>query len=379
MKEKMKRFFGTLRRNCGKFFRFLGKQCKNLMSGGLAIPIIALLFLVLFNLFRDPGFFGIGIQHNNDGNVVLAGNVISIINGASELAILAMGMTLVTAACGGQDISVGAVAAIAGSTFVKVLKASSTITGGTVILALVCACIVAMIFASFNGTLVAVFKIQPMIATLILYTCGRSVAYWINGGATPTVSSPIITGIGSFIPGIPVPTPVIIVAIMTILFGLLFKFTSLRLFTQSVGVNGSAARLNGINSTFIKLLSFIILGVCVAVAGCIGVSRLGLINHETLLVDIEMDAILAVAIGGNSLGGGKFRISGSIIGAYVIQMLTITLYAMKVSSTDVKAYKAIVIILLVVIGSPVVKAKFGKFMTSLVHGSRRVSAKGAEE
>ncbi|MBO4628301.1 MAG: ABC transporter permease [Lachnospiraceae bacterium] len=349
------------------------------MDGGMAIPIIALLLLVVFNLIRDPGFFGIGIQHNNDGNVVLAGNIISIINGASELAILAMGMTLVTAACGGQDISVGAAAAIAGSAFVKVLKASSSISGGTVVLAFVCSCIVAMIFAAFNGTLVAVFKIQPMIATLILYTCGRSIAYWINGGATPTVSSPIISGIGSFIPGIPVPTPVIIVAIMTILFGLLFRFTSLRLFTQSVGVNGSAARLNGINSTFIKLLSFIILGVCVSVAGCIGVSRLGLINHETLLIDIEMDAILAVAIGGNSLGGGRFRISGSIIGAYVIQMLTITLYAMRVSSTDVKAYKAIVIILLVVIGSPVVKEKFGKFMTRLVHGRKRVSAKGAEE
>ena len=261
-----------------------------------------------------------------------------------------MGMTLVTAASGGQDISVGAAAAIAGSAFVKIL------TGGTVILAFLFACLVAMIFGAFNGTLVAVFKIQPMIATLILYTCGRSIAYWINGGATPTVSSPIITAIGSFIPGIPIPTPVIIVIIVAIIFKLVFHFTSLELFTQSVGINGSAARLNGINSTWIKLLSFIILGLCVAVAGIITVSRLSLINHETILLDVEMDAILAVAIGGNSLGGGKFKISGSIIGAYVIHMLTITLYAMKVSSTDVKAYKAIVIIILVVIGSPVIKS-----------------------
>ena len=100
-------------------------------------------------------------------------------------------------------------------------------------------------------------------------------------------------------------------------------------------------------------------------AGSIGVCRLGLINHETLLIDIEMDTILAVAIGGNSLGGGKFKISGSILGAYVIQMLTITLYAMKVSSTDVKAYKAIVIILLVVIGSPVVKRWFTKVIGNM--------------
>jgi simple sugar transport system permease protein len=112
------------------------------------------------------------------------------------------------------------------------------------------------------------------------------------------------------------------------------------------------------------------------VAGCIGVCRLQLINHETLLLDIEMDTILAVAIGGNSLGGGKFKISGSILGAYVIQMLTITLYAMKVSSTDVKAYKAIVIVLLVVIGSPVVKRWFAKVAANIRGGSiRRAGAK----
>ncbi len=345
------------------------KHGQHLVLGQLAIPIIAVCLLIIFNLIRDPGFFSIETKLNNDGNIVLAGNLISIINGASELAILAMGMTLVTAACGGQDISVGAAAAIAGSVFVKVLKGPQMITGGTAILAFLAACLVAVIFGAFNGTLVAIFRIQPMIATLILYTCGRSIAYWINGGATPTVSSPIINAAGSVIPGIPIPTPVIIVVVTAVLFSLLFRFTTLRLYTQTVGINQSAARLNGINTTLIKLLSFVTLGVCVSISGCIGVSRLGLINHETLLLDIEMDTILAVAIGGNSLGGGRFRLSGSILGAYVIQMLTITLYAMKVPSTDVKAYKAIVIILLVVIGSPVVKRWFAGQMTRMRSGS----------
>ena len=332
--------------------------------GQLMIPLIAVGLLVVFNLIRDPGFFSIETKLNNAGNTVLAGNLISIINGASELAVLAMGMTLVTAACGGQDISVGAAAAIAGSVFVKIIRGASLATGGTVLFAFLACCAVAMLFGSFNGMLVAVFKIQPMIATLILYTCGRSIAYWITGGATPTIDSPVTSAIGSFIPGVPIPTPVIIVAVMALLFCVVFRFTTLGLYTQAVGINQSAARLNGINTTFIKLLSFIILGVCVSVAGCIGVCRLQLINHETLLLDIEMDTILAVAIGGNSLGGGKFRISGSIIGAYVIQMLTTTLYAMKVSSTDVKAYKAIVIVLLVVIGSPVVKRWVSKTMNN---------------
>ena len=331
----------------------------------LLVPIIAVMVLVIFNLFRDPSFFSIGLSTNNQGNVVLAGNLISIFNSASELAILAMGMTLVTSASGGQDISVGAAAAIAGSVFVKVLR-DGTITPTTVILGFLACCVVSILFGAFNGTLVAVFNIQPMIATLILFTCGRSIAYWINGGATPTVSSPIITAIGGFIPGVPVPTPVFIVIICVIIFALLFRFTNLGFYTQAVGINKQAARLNGINSAWIKMLAFMILGVCVAIAGCIRVGRLGLVNHETLLIDIEMDAILAVAIGGNALGGGKFNMVGSVIGAYAIQALTTTLYAMKVPSTEIKAYKAIVIILLVVVGSPVVKEAAKRLWTKLV-------------
>ena len=179
----------------------------------LLIPLIAILLLVVFNLFRDPSFFSVGIAANNNGDPVLQGNLISILNGASELVILSMGMTLVTAASGGQDISVGALAAIAGSVFVKVLKGGA-VTPGTVLVAFLACCAVAMIFGAFNGSMVAFFRIQPMIATLILFTCGRSIAYWINGGATPTITSPIINAIGSFIPGVPVPTPILIVILM---------------------------------------------------------------------------------------------------------------------------------------------------------------------
>ncbi len=342
----------------------------------LLIPLIAILILVIFNLFRDPSFFSVNIAANNNGDPVLQGNLIAILNGASELVILSMGMTLVTAASGGQDISVGALAAIAGSVFVKVLKGGA-ITPALVLGAFLLCCAVAMLFGAFNGTLVSVFGIQPMIATLILFTCGRSIAYWINGGATPTVESPIINAIGSFIPGIPVPTPILIVILAGVLFALLFRFTTLGLYVQTVGINQGAARLNGIHAVGIKLLCFILLGACCSVAGMIGVSRLGLINHETLLINIEMDAILAVAIGGNNLGGGKFRMLGSVLGAYAIQALTITLYAMKVPSTDVKAYKAVVIILLVVMGSPVVKDTLGRFWKRL-RGVKTVSAgKGA--
>ena len=348
---------------------------KNKASGGLGqllILLVALGILIVFNLFRDIGFFSIVMRVNNSGNIVLTGNLVSIIDSASELAIIAMGMTLVTAACGGQDISVGAVGAISGAVFVKVLQGMGGITPTSVIVGFLLCCLATILFKLFNGTLVAVFRIQPMIATLILYSCARSIAYWINGDATPQLNSPIISSIGMTIPGIPIPTPIFAVLLVGLLLALIFKFTSLGIYTQSVGINEGAARLNGINPTKIKLISFILLGVCVSVAALIGVCRLGQLNHKTLLVDIEMDAILAVAIGGNSLGGGKFKLIGSILGAYIIQMLTTTLYAMNVAPVNVKAYKAIVIIIIVVAGSPVVKS----FLMNLWRRLRAPSAPG---
>ncbi len=345
--------------------------------GQLLIPLVALAILLIFNLIRDPGFYSIGVAVNNSGNKVLTGNIISIIDSASELAIIAMGMTLVTAACGGQDISVGAVGTIAGSIFVKTLKAFPDINFGTLILAILACCLVTILFKSFNGALVAVFKIQPMIATLILFSCGRSIAYWIVGSATPQIDSPIINSMGMTIPGIPIPTPIFGVVLVGLILTLIFRLTTLRLYTESVGVNQGAARLNGINPVGIKMLSFVILGICVAVAGIIGTCRMGQVSHKTLLIDIEMDAILAVAIGGNNLGGGRFKISGSILGAYIIQMLTTTLLAMRVDPVNIKAYKAIVIIIIVMAGSPVVKQK----LTALWHrirsgGLKPASAKG---
>lgn len=338
----------------------------------LLIPLVALGLLLIFNLIRDPSFYSIVMKINNEGNPVLSGNLISIIDSASELAIIAMGMTLVTAACGGQDISVGSVGAISGAVFVLVLKAFPEITILTVLLGILCAVLATMLVMSFNGTLVSYFKIQPMIATLILFSCGRSIAYMVNGGsATPQVFSPIISAMGMTIPGIPVPTPIFFVLIVGLILALVFKFTNLGLYTQSVGINQSAARLNGINPTFIKMLSFIILGACVAMSGVIGVSRMGLVNHKTLLIDIEMDAILAVAIGGNNLGGGKFRLTGSILGAYIIQLLTTTLYAMNVSPVNIKAYKAIVIIVIVIAGSPVVKSKLSALWKNLFAANRK--------
>ena len=323
------------------------------------IPIVALLLLTIFNLAADPSFFKITLGSNSEGYPVLTGYLMTILDYGSEVAILAIGMTLVTAASGGQEISVGAAVAIAGSVILRILVGlgGDGTLQAPIIVAFLIACVAAMLFGAFNGVLVAIFNIQPMVATLILYTAGRSIAAWINNNELPIVTDKTYTYFGGFIPGIPIPTPFFLAVLCVIIAMLVLKFTNLGLYTQSVGINASASRLNGLNPVFIKWLSFVILGLCVAVVALIKTSRLSTINYSVIAKDIEMDAILAVALGGNALGGGKFNIMASILGAYVIQFLTTTLYKFNVSSDALPAYKAMVIILLVVISAPSVKEK----------------------
>ena len=323
------------------------------------IPIAALLILAIFNLIVDPSFFKITLGHNSAGDPVLTGYLMTILDYGSEVAILAIGMTLVTAASGGQDISVGAAVAIAGSVILRVLvgRGGDGSLQAPIIVAFLIACVAGMLCGAFNGVLVSVFKIQPMVATLILYTAGRSIAAWINNNELPIVTDKSFTYFGGFIPGVPIPTPFFLAVICVLITMLVLKFTNLGLYTQAVGINASSSRLNGLNPTFIKWLTFVILGLCVAVVALIKTSRLSTINYSVIAKDIEMDAILAVALGGNVLSGGKFNIMASILGAYVIQFLTTTLYKFNVSSDALPAYKAVVVIALVVISAPAVKAK----------------------
>ena len=334
----------------------------------IIIPLAALLILAIFNLIADPSFFKITLGYNSANNPVLSGYLISIIDYGSELAILAIGMTLVTAASGGQDISVGAAIAIAGSVILRVLCGTESrpeTLQAPVIVAFLVACLVAMLCGAFNGSLVAFFKIQPMVATLILFTAGRSIAAWVNNNELPIVDEVSFTYYGGYIPGIPIPTPFFIALLVFAITWAVLKFTNLGLYVQSVGINEKTSRLNGLNPTFIKFLTYILLGLCVAVAALIKVSRLSTINYSVIAKDIEMDAILAVALGGNALSGGKFNMGASILGAYVIQFLTTTLYKFEVQSDALSAYKAVVVIVLVVMSAPAVREKISLLFNKL--------------
>ena len=349
---------------------------KGLLHNQIIIPLAALLILVLITLIADPTFFKITLGKSSAGYPVLSGYLITILDYASELAILAIGMTLVTAASGGQDISVGSCIAIAGSVILRVLCGNAGAHPETmqnpIIVAFLAALLVSMLFGAFNGILVAYFKIQPMIATLILFTAGRYIAAWINHNELPIIKDAVFSYFGNFIPGIAVPTPIFIAIFCMIIIGLVLKFTTLGLYAQSVGINSASSRLNGINPELIKLITYVIMGMCVAVAGLIKVSRIQTIHYSVVATDIEMDAILAVALGGNALSGGKFNMWASILGAYVIQFLTTTLYKFNVMSTALPAYKAVVVIILVVLSAPVVREKLNVFWKKI---SEKLSGK----
>lgn len=146
----------------------------------LFLPIVCLIAVLLVNLITTPGFFKISIN-----NGVLYGYVVDIVNRASELVILAVGMTLVTAASGGQDISVGAVMAVAAAVCCQILsggKVSVDALAAPLALGVVAALLASALCGAFNGFLVAKLNIQPMVATLILFTAGRGIAQLITSG-----------------------------------------------------------------------------------------------------------------------------------------------------------------------------------------------------
>ena len=340
-------------------------KLKKITSARLFLPIVCLIAVLLLNVIKTPDFFNVSIR-----NGVLYGYIIDVINRASELVILAIGMTLVTAASGGQDISVGAIMAVAAAVCCQILSGGQVSVNdyqNPLILAVIAALLASALCGAFNGFLVSRLNIQPMVATLILYTAGRGIAQLITNGQITYIRVDSYKMAGGYIGKCPIRTPIFFAIVTVIVVYLILKKTALGLYIESVGINGKAARLVGLNSTMIKFLTYVICGVLAGIAGIVASSRIYSADANNIGLNLEMDAILAVALGGNFLGGGKFSLIGSVIGAYTIQALTTTLYAMNVKADQLPVYKAIVVIIIVTLQSDV----FKKFIES--HRSKKVS------
>lgn len=311
-------------------------------------PVVALLVMLACNWLFTPLFFTLEVR---DGRVF--GVLVDIVNHGSKIGIVALGMTLVIAT-GGVDLSVGAVVAIAGA-----LAATLVTRGGLPWqAAAACALGVGVLCGAWNGLLVVGLRLQPIVATLILMVAGRGVAQLITDGSIITFNNQGLAAVGNaaFL-GLPIPVWLLLaVAVVTVL---ATRRTALGLFIESVGDNQAAARLAGVPDRLIRMVAYSFCGLCAGVAGLIDCSYIRAADANNAGQLLELDAILAVVIGGTALTGGRFLLVGSIVGAMLMQTLTTTLYMQDVSADISPAPKAIAVVLVCLLQSPRVRRWFG--------------------
>lgn len=302
--------------------------------------IAALILVLLVDSLVAPHFFQITLQ---DGR--LFGSPIDILNRAAPVALLAIGMTLVIAT-GGIDLSVGAVMAIAGAT-----AASMTVAGHSLPVVLLAALGSGVLAGLWNGILVAILKIQPFVATLILMVAGRGVAQLITSGQIVTFDSPSLAWIGSG-KFLLFPTPVIIALVTLALFWLLARKTALGMFIEAVGINIRAAKNAGVNTRIVVMLAYVLSGVCAAIAGTIVAADIRGADANNAGLWLELDAILAVVIGGGSLMGGRFNLLLSVVGALIIQGMNTGILLSGFPPELNQVVKAVVVMCVLIVQSP---------------------------
>ncbi|MBT2929037.1 ABC transporter permease [Vibrio anguillarum] len=303
--------------------------------------IVALVIVLLVNAIVADNFFSINIQ---DGR--LFGSVIDILNRCAPVALLSIGMTLVIAT-GGIDLSVGAVMAISGATLAS-MAAHGTFGVPLMLFSAVC---VGALCGLWNGFLVAIFKIQPIVATLILMVAGRGIAQLITEGQIITFNNEALSWIGSG-SWLLLPTPVIITIVAALGIWLLTKKSALGLFIEAVGINIRAAKNSGVNTPLVVISTYVISGIMAAIAGIIVTADIRGADANNAGLWLEMDAILAVVIGGTSLMGGRFNLFLAIVGTLIIQGVNTGILLSGYQPQWNLIVKAIVVLVVLVIQSP---------------------------
>jgi simple sugar transport system permease protein len=317
---------------------------------------MALVALLGFNAIFVPSFFYIQVV---DGH--LFGSLIDVLNRGAIGVVLAIGMTIVIAT-GGVDLSVGSVMAIAGGVAALLLtetQASCWMVVGAALLASLLAGLV-------NGMLVAKLKIQPIIATLILMVSGRGIAKFIAGEKIITIGEKSFDASFDYFGNghlLGLPFPVSIFVVLFVVTFLATRWTSIGLFVEAVGANEKASRAAGVSATRVKIWAYVFAGFCAGIAGLIAASNIGAADTINAGVFSELDAIFAVVVGATALTGGRFSLTGSVIGAILLQLMMTTLYTLGVPSDVAPVPKAVVIVMVCLLQSPVFRDQFGRLLS----------------
>ena len=300
---------------------------------GLLWPALALGLLLGFNAAFTPGFCHFEIH---DGH--LYGSLIDVLKQGSPVMLVGLGMTLVIATRG-VDLSVGAVTAIAGSVAATLLTQHHS--GLLPMIAATLALSLAL--GAWNGLLVAGAGIQPIVATLILMVAGRGIAQLLSAGQIITVEDPGFTFLaGGFVLGLPFPA--VLVAVTALLTAVLVRWTAIGLSIEAGGGNEIASRYAGVPVARTKLFVYAFCGLCAGIAGLIKAADIKAADANNAGLYLELDAILAVVLGGTSLDGGRFTLVGSHLGALIIQTLNTTILTRGVHVEYTLIVKALVVL-----------------------------------
>jgi simple sugar transport system permease protein len=294
-------------------------------------PLAVLAALILLNVIFTPSFLSIQMREGH-----LYGSLIDILRFGAPLILVSLGMTLVIAT-GGIDLSVGSVVAISGA-----LACLQISQDAGVFTAVVMALGLSVLLGAWNGFLVAGIGIQPIIATLILMVAGRGLAQLITDGQIITINNPAYKLIGGGYL-LTVPFGILLVLVVLAVTAFLTRRLALGMLIESVGGNAEASRLAGIRSRGIIIMVYAFAALCAGVAGLMISSNVSSADGNNAGLWIELDAILAVVIGGTSLSGGRFSLGGTVIGALIIQTLTTTIYSVGVPPETTLLFKALVV------------------------------------
>lgn len=338
---------------------------KTVFKNRLVWPSLALAALIITNWIARPQFVKITVQ---DGK--LYGPLITILRESAPLMLVALGMTIVIATRG-IDLSVGAIMAVSGAVSLTIIDGASDPNNvGVVTVAILAGLGVSLVLGIWNGFLVSVVGIQPIIATLVLMLAGRGVALLITGGFITTVNSSPFEQIASGYLILPVAFFISVAAIVTV--ALVERRTALGVLTEAVGINPEASRLAGVRSRGILWGAYVASALLSGIAGLIYASNIKAADANNAGQLIELYAILAVVLGGTSLSGGKFSIAGTVLGVFIIQTLDSTFLFLGVKPAVSPVWFAVVVIFVVMIQSPSLHAAVRKAARS-VSGSKTES------
>ena len=344
---------------------------RRIRNSQLFWPLVAWIIILIFNAIINPSFFKLGILKDPVYGNHLYGNLIDIFNNGAPLMLAAIGMTLVIAT-GGIDLSVGAVIAISaamGAVLInpalgnklisnEILTRNATNTPLPIIILATLAA--GTLCGLWNGLLVSRGRIQPMVATLILMVAGRGIAQLITNGQIMTIYyTPYFWFGNGYILGLPVS--IYIVAAVALLGWVLVRKTAIGLFIESVGINSKSAYYSGINEKNVKLLAYVFCGFCGAIAGLILSSYVHSADGNNNGLYYELDAILAVVMGGTLMTGGRFSMLASAIGALVIWTFTVTVYSLGVPANALLAAKAVLVLLVILLYSDYSRRLINRF------------------